>query len=108
MILYAAEVEDITEPPRPNKYERLKSELIRSLSASRVNKILQLTTSTREKLGDRKPSRLLHHMQHFIGPDVLTTAQQIPQMPAAPAGSTELGNQVPGLTRQVHKLSVNF
>ena len=66
---YAAEVEDIIAgPPAPNKYERLKAELIRRLSASKEKKILQLVT--REELGDRKPSQFLRHIQHLAGPDV--------------------------------------
>lgn len=67
--IYASEVEDIIAgPPAPNKYERLKSELIRRLSASKEKKILQLVT--REELGDRKPSQFLRHIQHLAGPDV--------------------------------------
>lgn len=67
--IYVSEVEDIVAaPPAPNKYERLKSELIKRLSASKEKKILQLVT--REELGDRKPSQFLRHIQHLAGPDV--------------------------------------
>lgn len=67
--IYGAEVEDIiSSPPAPNKYERLKSELIKRLSASREKKILQLVT--REELGDRKPSQFLRHIHHLAGPEV--------------------------------------
>lgn len=67
--IYAAEVEDIiTAPPNVNKYERLKTELIKRLSASREKKVKQLLTH--EELGDRKPSQFLRHLQHLAGPGV--------------------------------------
>lgn len=67
--IYASEVEDIiVGPPSPNKYERLKTELIKRLSASKEKKILQLVT--REEQGDRKPSQFLRHIQHLAGPGV--------------------------------------
>lgn len=51
--IYASEVEDIiTAPAAPNKYERVKRELVERLSASREKKILQLLTH--EDLDDRK------------------------------------------------------
>lgn len=63
---YASEVEDIiTGPP---DYNRLKTELIKRLSASRENKIKQLLTH--EQIGDRKPSQFLRHLQHLAGPDI--------------------------------------
>ncbi|KAL0831688.1 hypothetical protein ABMA28_001235 [Loxostege sticticalis] len=66
---YAAEVEDIiTSPPATNKYERLKTELIKRLSASRERKVKQLLDH--EELGDRKPSQFLRHLQHLAGPGV--------------------------------------
>ncbi|KAL0880729.1 hypothetical protein ABMA27_001943 [Loxostege sticticalis] len=66
---YAAEVEDIiTNPPATNKYERLKTELIKRLSASKERKVKQLLVH--EELGDRKPSQFLRHLQHLAGPDV--------------------------------------
>lgn len=67
--IYASEVEDIiTAPAGPDKYERLKSELIKRLSASREKKVRQLLTD--EELGDRKPSQFLRHLKHLAGPGV--------------------------------------
>ncbi|XP_072949890.1 uncharacterized protein [Epargyreus clarus] len=70
---YAGEIEDVlTGPP---SYERLKSELIKRLSVSRENKVMQLLMH--EQLGSRKPSQFLRHLQHLAGPgmphDVLRT-----------------------------------
>ncbi|XP_063625641.1 uncharacterized protein LOC134805419 [Cydia splendana] len=66
---YAAEVKDIIiSPPATNKYEKLKSELIKRLSASREKKLKTLLLH--EELGDRKPSQFLRHLQHIAGPDV--------------------------------------
>lgn len=65
---YAAEVEDIiTNPPAANKYEKLKTELVKRLSATRERDIQHLS---HEELGDRKPSQLLRRMQHLAGPGV--------------------------------------
>uniref|UniRef100_A0A1E1W488 DUF7041 domain-containing protein n=1 Tax=Pectinophora gossypiella TaxID=13191 RepID=A0A1E1W488_PECGO len=67
--LYAAEVEDIVaDPDMTNKYTRLKTELIKRLSASREKKVMQLLT--REELGDRKPSQFLRHLKQLAGPEV--------------------------------------
>ncbi|XP_060810009.1 uncharacterized protein LOC132904102 [Amyelois transitella] len=66
---YAAEVEDIiVSSPATNKYEKLKSELIKRLSASKEKKVKQLFMH--EELGDRKPSQFLRHLQHLAGPGV--------------------------------------
>lgn len=66
---YAGEVEDIiTNPPPTDKYERLKTELIKRLSASRERKVKQLLVH--EELGDRKPSQFLRHLQHLAGPGI--------------------------------------
>lgn len=66
---YAAEVEDIiTSPPPTGKYEKLKAELTKRLSASQERKIKQLLTH--EELGDRKPSQFLRHLRHLAGPTV--------------------------------------
>ncbi|KAL0811246.1 hypothetical protein ABMA28_009672 [Loxostege sticticalis] len=66
---YAAEVEDIIiSPPSSNKYEKLKSELIKRLSASKEKKVKQLLMH--EELGDRKPSQFLRHLQNLAGPGV--------------------------------------
>jgi hypothetical protein len=66
---FAAEVEDIiVSPPASNKYEKLKSELIKRLSASKEKKVKQLLMH--EELGDRKPSQFLRHLQNLAGPGV--------------------------------------
>lgn len=64
---YAEEVEDIiTSPPAQGKYEKLKTELIKRLSASREKRVRQVLTG--EELGDKKPSQFLRHLQHLAGP----------------------------------------
>lgn len=66
---YAAEVRDIiVSPPPKNKYETLKTELIKRLSASREKEVKQLLIH--EELGDRRPSQFLRHLQHLAGTDV--------------------------------------
>lgn len=66
---YAAEVEDvITSPPVTDKYEKLKNELVKRLSASREKKVKQLLVH--EELGDRKPSQFVRHLQNLAGPGV--------------------------------------
>ncbi|XP_028177954.1 uncharacterized protein LOC114365551 [Ostrinia furnacalis] len=66
---YAIEVEDVIEsPPQTDKYDKLKSELIKRLSASKERKVKQLLDH--EQLGDRKPSQFLRHLQHLAGPNV--------------------------------------
>lgn len=66
---YAAEVKDIiTNPPATNKYEKLKTELIKRLSASQERKVKQLLMH--EELGDRKPSQFLRHLRDLAGPTV--------------------------------------
>ncbi|XP_050679662.1 uncharacterized protein LOC126975704 [Leptidea sinapis] len=63
---YAAEVKDIIiSPPATDKYEKLKSELIKRLTTSRERKIKQLLMH--EDLGDRKPSQFLRHLQSSAG-----------------------------------------
>lgn len=64
---YAMQVKDIiTKPPETDKYEKLKSELIKRLSASQEKRIQQLLIH--EELGDRKPSQFLRHLQNLAGP----------------------------------------
>ncbi|XP_068617431.1 uncharacterized protein [Battus philenor] len=59
---YAAEVKDIIiAPPQENKFLKLKTELIKRLSASQEKKLKQLLMH--EELGDRKPSQFLRHLQ---------------------------------------------
>ncbi|XP_041976648.1 uncharacterized protein LOC121731318 [Aricia agestis] len=66
---YAVEVADIIEnPPKERKYETLKSELIRRLTAPREEKIKQFLMS--EDIGTRKPSQFLRHLQHLAGPNI--------------------------------------
>lgn len=63
---YAAEVKDILlNPPVKEKYEQLKSELIKRLSASRKIELTQ--QFLHEEIGDRRPSAFLHHLQHLAG-----------------------------------------
>ncbi|XP_063897018.1 uncharacterized protein LOC135118570 [Helicoverpa armigera] len=66
---YADVVEDIiTNPPATDKYEKLKAELIKRLSASREEKVKQLLMH--EELGDRKPSQFYRHLLNLAGPGV--------------------------------------
>lgn len=66
---YAREVKDvITNPPQTGKYDKLKSELIRRLSASQEKRVKQLLMH--EELGDRRPSQFLRHLESLAGPSV--------------------------------------
>lgn len=66
---HIAEVRDlVVSPPATGKYEKLKIELVKRLSASQERKIKQLIIH--EELGDRKPSQFLRHLQHLAGPTV--------------------------------------
>ncbi|GBP85039.1 hypothetical protein EVAR_48376_1 [Eumeta japonica] len=66
---YADIVEDvIMAPPAADKYQRLKTELIKRLTASRERQVKQLLNH--EELGDRKPSQFLRHLKHLAGPGV--------------------------------------
>lgn len=68
---HTAEVRDlVVSPPATDKYEKLKSELIKRLSASQERKIKQLLMH--EELGDRKPTQFLRHLQHLAGVTVPT------------------------------------
>lgn len=61
-----AQLEDVLEnPPTSNKYEKLKTELIKRLSVSQEKKVRQLLIH--EELGDRKPSAFLRHLQSLAG-----------------------------------------
>ncbi|KAJ0169230.1 hypothetical protein K1T71_002833 [Dendrolimus kikuchii] len=63
---YAAEVKDIiTSPPAENKFGKLKTELVKRLSASQGKRVQQLLMH--EELGDRKPSQFLRHLQALAG-----------------------------------------
>lgn len=66
---FSREVKDIIiNPPATDKYEKLKTELIKRLSASHEKKVKQLLMH--EELGDRKPSQFLRHLQSLAGPKV--------------------------------------
>lgn len=66
---HAAEVKDIiVSPPAQNKYEKLKTELIKRLTSSKERKIKQLLLH--EELGDRKPSQFLRHLRSLAGGSV--------------------------------------
>lgn len=66
---HSREVKDIiVNPPTTNRYETLKSELIKRLSASNEKKIKQLLMY--EELGDRKPSQFLRHLRSLAGANV--------------------------------------
>lgn len=68
-VTHAKAVKDvIVNPPSRNRYEKIKAELIRRLSASHEKKVKQLLTH--EELGDRKPSQFLRHLQDLAGPSV--------------------------------------
>lgn len=58
----------IINPPATNKYDKLKSELIKRLSDSKEKRIKQLMMH--EELGDRKPSQFLRHLQGLAGTSV--------------------------------------
>ncbi|CAH2217493.1 jg13749 [Pararge aegeria aegeria] len=63
---YAKEIKDIImNPPAAKKYDKLKSELVNRLSASKASKIKQLLRH--EELGDRKPSQLCRHLRDLAG-----------------------------------------
>lgn len=65
-IQHAKTVKDvILHPPEKQRYDKLKSELLRRLSASHEVKVKQLLTQ--ERLGDRKPSQFLRHLQDLAG-----------------------------------------
>lgn len=66
---YSREIKDIIiSPPATQKYEKLKTELIKRLSASNEKKIKQLLMH--EELGDRKPSQFLRHLKGLAGVEI--------------------------------------
>jgi hypothetical protein len=90
----AAEVEDIiTAPPAHDPYDRLKAELISSLSTSREQRVRQLLSH--EEMGDSNPSQFLRHIKGLapdIADDFLRTIWTIrlpPHVQAILAGQTE-------------------
>lgn len=66
---YAVEVEKIiTRPPKENKYNTLKSALIKIFTSPKEQNVKQLLDY--EELGSRKPSQFLRHLIHLAGPTV--------------------------------------
>lgn len=66
---YAIEVADLIEhPPKDNKYQTLKTELIRRLSKPREEEVKQFLNN--QEMGNRKPSQFLRDLQHLAGPNV--------------------------------------
>lgn len=62
----ADEVEDIiANPPASNKYDHLKTELIKRFSTTKKQRTRQLLGE--EQLGDRKPSAFLRHLRSLAG-----------------------------------------
>jgi hypothetical protein len=91
---HAAEVEDlILSPPEKDPYDKLKSELVSRLSASREQRVRQLLSL--EEMGDRKPSQFLRHLRS-LAPDVpdaflrtIWASRLPPHAQAILAGQTE-------------------
>ncbi|XP_075535236.1 uncharacterized protein LOC142570790 [Dermacentor variabilis] len=52
-------------PPAENAYQTLKETLIRRVTPTEPERLLQLLREA--ELGDRRPSQLLHHMQQLAG-----------------------------------------
>lgn len=68
----AMEVTDIIlNPPAIDKYNKLKSELIKRLSSSDEQKLKQLLE--REEMGDRSPSQFLRYIKNLAGSGVSET-----------------------------------
>lgn len=66
---YSREVKDIIiNPPAINKYQKLKTELVKRLSDTKEKKAKQLMMY--EELGDRKPSQFLRHLKGLAGSSV--------------------------------------
>ncbi|XP_013171887.1 PREDICTED: uncharacterized protein LOC106120962 [Papilio xuthus] len=69
--VYSKEVKDlIINPPSTNKFEKLKTELIKRLTASKEKKLTQLLMH--EEMGDRKPSQFLRHLESLGGSQIST------------------------------------
>ncbi|XP_050508079.1 uncharacterized protein LOC126885539 [Diabrotica virgifera virgifera] len=82
---YILEVRDIiVSPPATERYAKLKSELIKRLSASQQQKIKRLLEH--EELGDRRPSQFLRHLQSLAGttvPDNIVRSLWLGRLPAS-------------------------
>jgi len=53
------------KPPTQDRYQFLKTELIRRLASSQEQRMRQLLET--EEIGDRKPSQFLRHLRHLAG-----------------------------------------
>lgn len=72
----ADEIDDVlTEPPREDAYDHLKSILLERTTASERSRIQQLLTA--QELGDRRPSQLLHQMRQLLGPQATDSQDRI-------------------------------
>jgi hypothetical protein len=60
----------ITNPPPTGRYDRIKAELIKRLSLSEEQRVLQLLMH--EEMGDRWPTQFLRHLRTHAGPSVPT------------------------------------
>lgn len=86
---YSREVKDlIIKPPATDKYQTLKSELIRRLTASKEKKTMQLLHH--EELGDRKPSQFLRHLRGLASPDIPNDFLKTIWMSRLPVGIQQL------------------
>lgn len=84
----ATEVRDIIlNPPESNKYEKLKTELIRRLSSSEEQKLKQLLQ--REEIGDRTASQFLRYIRSLANdklPESLLKTLWISRLPTNTQG----------------------
>lgn len=82
---YVQEIEDIViNPPKENKYQKVKEELIKRLSTSQELRIKQLLEH--EEIGDRSPSQFLRHLKNLAGdtvPDDLMRTIWISRLPVS-------------------------
>lgn len=86
---YSREVKDlIIKPPATDKYQTLKSELIRRLTASKEKKTIQLLHH--EELGDRKPSQFLRHLRGLASADIPNDFLKTIWMSRLPVGIQQL------------------
>uniref|UniRef100_A0A6P7G8S3 Uncharacterized protein LOC114334956 n=1 Tax=Diabrotica virgifera virgifera TaxID=50390 RepID=A0A6P7G8S3_DIAVI len=82
---YISEVRDIIVPPPATEgYVKLKSELIKRLSASQQQKIKRLLEH--EELGDRRPFQFLRHLQYLAStlvPDNIVRSLWLGRLPSS-------------------------
>uniref|UniRef100_A0A6P7HI44 Uncharacterized protein LOC114349089 n=1 Tax=Diabrotica virgifera virgifera TaxID=50390 RepID=A0A6P7HI44_DIAVI len=83
--VYISEVRDIiVSPPATERYVKLKSELIKRLSAYQQQKIKRLLEH--QELGDRRPSQFLRHLQSLAGtivPDNIVKSLWLGRLPSS-------------------------